>query len=127
MTDAPRKDGEFIKGRAAKIEYETDELGRKIGVRWLGPLQRTSLSRIVGSEDAENLGVMNNYLPAFAVAEIDGNPVPPPTSRLELDAILAKLDDEGILAAAKAIGRMRGAKTDKEVVDASKNSQATPG
>ncbi len=120
MTGA-NKGGDVIKSRHGKIEYETDAFGRKIGVRWLGPLQRNALSRIVGNDDIENMGVMNTYLPAYAVAEIDGDPVAPPTSRLELDAILAKLDDEGLLAAAKAIGRMRGGSTQQEIVDSAKN------
>lgn len=109
-----------ITGRRGKLEYENDAFGRRIGVRWLTVSDNIALARILGPEDLANQVISAYYTAAYAVAEIHGEPVPPATSRLMLDATFAKLDNEGVAAAVKAYTRMNSGGTPEQVADVGK-------
>lgn len=129
--DGPRKTAsEVYTSRYRKIERETDKFGRLIGVKRLEPAQQMKLigmtTDLTGSStmtDAEtgkefNIPDRAPFMIAAAVCEIDGNPVTFPKSRGELDAIFNRLDNEGVEAAATALGRIMPG---DEGAEASKN------
>lgn len=97
--------------RYSKIEKIADDFGRLIGVRRLKPSEQTRIAGmtadLVGSDEVidPNTGAVvkvSHRLPlmiAAAVCEIDGNPIPFPKTRGELDSIYDRLDTEGLTAA----------------------------
>jgi hypothetical protein len=78
----------------------TDSRGRKISVRWLGPLQKLRLFA-VANELAQNQPWMSFASIAWAVTSIDGDPVTVNSIR-EIEFVLERLGDEGLEAAADA-------------------------
>lgn len=104
--------------RRNRIERASDAFGRVIGVARLKPSQQIKLqelapgldgsSEVVDPETGERSQVprITTIYFAAAVREIDGNPIPFPKTRGELDAILDRLDQEGMEAAVTALGRL---------------------
>jgi hypothetical protein len=98
---------DIIKARASKIDYDEDMLGRKIGVRWLGPMGRVALARIVGNADMGNEEVANHFTAAYAVCAIDGVVYAPPQNLAEIEMMLQRLDDEGVICAMRMLMMQR--------------------
>lgn len=124
-----------ILSRSAKynrVEREADELGRVIGVRRLRPSEQLRIeemsqgldgtSKMTG-EDGVEMDVPRRapLIMAAMVCEIDGNPVSFAKSRAELDAVLNRLDEEGLAAVAKALARLTADETQKDTVEDAKN------
>jgi hypothetical protein len=119
--------------RYAKVERETDEFGRVIGVRRLRPSQQTRVEEFTpllegNRMDEDGKGgvvAVPRRVPmvvAAAVCEIDGNPVPFPKTRADLDATLDLLDVEGLTAANLAYMRLlMGESLPSDTGEASKN------
>lgn len=80
----------------------TDSLGRKLKVRKVGALGRYDLAKLVGGDNVTNLGIMAPATMVYSVTAIDGDPVFPPVTELELRALINRLEQEGIDAVAKA-------------------------
>ena len=124
--------------RYNKIEREADDWGRIIGVRRLKPSEQSKVSGMTadlkGSDEILNpaTGEMLNFphsmrhFLAAAVCELDQSPIPFPRSRGELDAILDRLDNEGLAAATKALVRLSDAQAVAQPMDESKNLLGTP-
>lgn len=73
----------------------TDSKGRVLKIKEPTFLQEARINRLVG-DSSTNVGFMCGYcLPAIHVVEIDGNPVPFPTTDRELEALIARLGREG--------------------------------
>lgn len=89
---------EAVVKAASRFTTITDDLGRALKVRKLGSMQRLDLAQLVGAEGSANPGVMAPCSCAFAVVEIDGEPILPPNSYNELRALVGRLEDEGIQA-----------------------------
>lgn len=143
---------EEIEARRAKynrIERAVDEMGRTIGVKMLKPSQRTRVEELAPGLDGYNVIVDDdrasktygrelkipkivNLMVAAAVCEIDGSPITFAKNRPELDAILDRLDTEGLTAANEAMSRFyveeiaEGGEQGQGGPDAAKNSQETP-
>jgi hypothetical protein len=134
---------EEIIGRYARVEREPDALGRLIGVRRLKVSQQTKVSewtpglegvsevQVPETKDPETgetiparaveISRRTQMLVAAAVCEIDSIAIPFARSRGELDAIADRLDEEGLVAAMVAYGRVHAASTPTDgVVDAAK-------
>jgi len=129
-----------ILNRYRHIEREADSRGRGIGVRRLRPSEQ---SKIVGmtpdlggydilpslEDESKPAGRLSHRMPlmmAASVCEIDGNPMPFPRNRNELDSIYDQLDAEGleaIVAAATRLGESHIADAARR--EAAKNSQGT--
>lgn len=124
---------EEIKARAerySRVEREADTIGRLIGVRRLKPSEQVQVEEWSPNLDGystekdefgNEFSVPRRFrlFVASAVCELDGNPVPFPKSRGELNSILNSLDTEGIQAAVKGLVRLN--EGDKPVdVDAPK-------
>ena len=124
--------------RYNRIEREADKWGRIIGVRQLKLSERSKISRmtadLTGVDEVPNTVTgeimrvphsLTHFL-AAAVCEIDQAPIPLPRNRAELDAILDRLDNEGIAAATTALVRLTDAQAATDPKDEAKNLLGTP-
>jgi hypothetical protein len=83
-----------------------DRRGRTIKVRRLSALDRLRLFKLVGSVHSENRIVSTYYINSYAVTEIDGVPVAQAQSDIALDAIVGRLDEDGLEAVFLALMRL---------------------
>ena len=54
--------------------------------------------KLIGQGNSDNLIYISSVSPAFLVTSIDGDPVAKPTTELQLDGLLQRLDEEGLEA-----------------------------
>jgi len=86
---------------ANRVVYVTDARGRKLGVKRAGgALANFRLCRLLG-EDSANRGLMAYALLQTAVVSINGDPVPFPTSMTQLEALIDRVDSDGMRAVEK--------------------------
>lgn len=98
---------------AGKTTLVTDSLGRHIQIRKLNALQRMRLHEVVGSA-AGNMQYMGIAGLAVCVTAIDGESIAFPTTKRELEAIVQRLDDEGLAAIGEGMQKMLGLSVDDE-------------
>ena len=130
-----------IAARAAKynqIERVADTLGRVIGVRRLKPSQQLKVEEFAGNltgtitmtddRTGSTVEVPRRFplMVAAAVCEIDEVAIPFPKNRGELDAVLDRLDEEGMAAVVEAFGKLSEgdsaqAEGEKDGAEAAKN------
>jgi hypothetical protein len=79
-----------------------DAKGRKITLQKPGVLAQYRLVEMLG-ESASNQTFMNMVLPLLFVAAIDDEPVHRFTKRSELDALIQRLEDDGIGAVMEGV------------------------
>lgn len=89
--------GAIVKAAHAE-EFVTDSRGRTIGVRKLKVLERIGMLKLIGQGNNDNLLYVSSVSPAFLVTSIDGDPVIKPATDRQLDALLLRLDEEGLEA-----------------------------
>lgn len=132
---------ELRKARYNHIEREADSWGRLIGVRRIKLSEQTRLQAMTpdlgGMDEIQNpdfpgsttlIQQRSQYYIVAMVCEINNAYIPFPRNRGELDAILDRLDIEGMKAAGEAVTRiMRADEADGNPLDKAKNSSATPG
>lgn len=127
---------EEIRARALKynrIERASDSIGRVIGVKRLRPSQQlqveefssalTGVDRVVNPDDGTEVEIPRRTVLfyAAAVCEIDGEVIPFAKNRAQLDAILDRLDGEGLTAAIEALGKLNDRQPDENSEDKAKN------
>lgn len=83
----------------------TDKAGRRITLRKVGVLETLRLYKALGGELAENGPYMAAARIAAAVAVIDDVPVPFPASEAAVEALLQRLDEDGVQTVAAAMRR----------------------
>lgn len=83
--------------------YETDKRGRRIGVVKPSALTRYRLLKILGPESAKNEPLLGHAMLAFLVREINGEPVQVPNSERQIEAMIDRLDDDGLNAIGKCL------------------------
>jgi len=82
----------------------TDSRGRVLALKKLDILEESRLIRMLGQETATNMVYMTSYvMPAVMVASIDGDAVFMPNSMRELEALIKRLDNDGITAIQKFV------------------------
>jgi hypothetical protein len=86
---------------AARLETASDSLGRRLTMRRLTAVDRLRLFKAVGPELAQNPPYFGMAALAATVIDIDGVPVPPPTTEAQLESLVQRLGDEGIEAVAR--------------------------
>lgn len=130
---------EFRKARYSHVERETDTLGRSIGVRRLKLSERTRLTAMTpdlgGMDEVLNqtTGLVQlipqraQYYIVAMVCQINDSHIPFPRNRGELDAILDRLDQEGMEAASEAVNRLLAADEVANPIDQAKNLSGIPG
>ena len=75
-----------------------DRRGRTIKIKKLSALDRMRLFKAVGAEDSENRLFMSYASAAAAVTEFEGLAVPPVANQIQLSALVARLDEDGLEA-----------------------------
>lgn len=101
----------------------TDAMGRRLRVKKPNPYQRMRLFRIIGSTDATNDPYMGYAALAISVTEIDGEAVTFPSTQLQIEALVQRLDDAGMEAVAGYFLKIGEAeKAEQEVLAEAKNS-----
>ena len=81
----------------------TDALGRRLALRRLTALDKLRLFKAAGPQLAQNQPWLGMALLAASVAAIDDIPVPSPANEAQIEALVAKLGDDGINAVAAAL------------------------
>lgn len=92
---------ELIAKASQEVEV-TDAKGRKILLRKPGVLAQFRLVEALG-DSAKNQTYVGMVLPLIFVASIDGVFVPPLEKKAHVEALIARLDDEGIAAVMEAV------------------------
>jgi hypothetical protein len=93
---------EQIVARAMQEVEIDDARGRKILLRKPGALAQFRLVEAVGNSST-NQGYMAMVMPLIFVASIDGIFVPPLEQKKHVEALIVRLDDDGIAAVHKGV------------------------
>lgn len=113
---------EQIVKQAAQEHSVTDSRGRLIMLKRPNPLAQFKIVEIVGGDAAENRVYMSMVLPLIYVTSIDGMPTPPIQNKGQLEALIQRLDEDGITAVSRAVGeRYGGIPSQSETRDQIKN------
>ena len=94
---------ETIIASTASAQVVTDDGGRKLALRRMTVLDKLRLFKAAGSQLSQNGPWLGIALLACSITEIDDVPVPMPGNEQQIEALVARLGDEGIAAAAKAL------------------------
>ena len=105
----PETPTEQLIDNAQRVTRFADSKGRAIAIKDPGVLAQFELIKMVGAEAAKNEVYMNMILPMIFVCEIDGDPVPMPSSKLTLDALIQRLGHHGVTAVAEHVTAAFGA------------------
>jgi hypothetical protein len=100
LVDSPRAE---VLAKAAVEVTVTDTRGRNITLKKPGVLAQYRIIEVAGGEAAKNEVWMGMVIPLIFVTSIDGDPVLQPTSRLQLDALIQRLDEDGLDAVMKGV------------------------
>lgn len=93
---------EQIIAKANAEEVVTDPKGRSIKLKKPGVLAQFRLVEALG-DTAQNAVYMGMVMPLIFVAEIDGDPVFPPNTKREVEALIQRLDTEGVNFVAQTV------------------------
>ena len=85
---------------ANQLAHVTDARGRRLGLKRINALDRLHLFECVGAVNAQNEPYMGYAALAYSVREIDGEAVAKPTKLMHLEALVQRLDDDGLNAVA---------------------------
>lgn len=96
---APRTPSEeIIQANAALEVTVTDKKGRQITIRKPNILAEYRLVEAAGPELSKNQQWMGMAMPVLWVIAIAGDPVPMPRTKREIEALIQRLDSDGIEA-----------------------------
>jgi hypothetical protein len=110
LVDSPRAQ---VLAKAAVEVTVTDARGRNITLKKPGVLAQYRIIEVAG-ESAKNEVYMSMVLPLIFVTSIDGDLVLQPTTKLQLEALISRLDEDGIETVIKGVRDSFGA-SDPEV------------
>ncbi len=108
---------ELVKAAAAEV-LVVDTKGRSITLKKPGVLAQFRLVKILG-ESAKNEVYMGMIMPMIFISAIDGQVVPFPNTELEIEALIQRLDEDGVSAVMQGVQDNFGnidPKKDKEAV-----------
>ena len=103
----------------------TDAKGRQIEVARVDTLTRRRFTRACGKA-ADSDRWFGEAIIAIHARMIDGVPIPTPSDPDQADALVARLDAEGINAIAEWLSEQTNAAASAALADAAKNSPGTP-
>ena len=81
----------------------TDTRARALTIKPPTALDRLRLFKAVGPVLAENPRYVGYATLAMAVTAIDGVPVPPPANEAQVEALVERLGDDGLVAVGEAL------------------------
>lgn len=99
-TQAPETPSQQIVNAASQTTDLKDSTGRVITIKMLKPLDRLRMFEVIGAENSKNEQYVGYASLAFLVAAIDGEPVAKPSTKIQLEALMQRLDDPGLEAIA---------------------------
>jgi len=102
----------------------TDSHGRRLALRYLTALDKLRLLKAAGPALAPNTPWMGLALLAASVTAIDDIPVPQPATETQVEALVARLGDEGLAAVSDALAAEQP--TPAEAAATAGNSAGTP-
>jgi LDH2 family malate/lactate/ureidoglycolate dehydrogenase len=94
--------------KAAAEHVITDGKGRSIKLKRPGVLAQFRLIEALG-DTSKNEVYMNMVLPLIFVVEIDGDAVFQPNTKREVEALIQRLDEEGVAAVVSGVQEHFGA------------------
>lgn len=94
--------GRVLAAAAAEIAA-VDAAGRRLQLRRLTALDKLRLYKAAGTVLAENVPWLGVALLAASVTMIDDMPLPLPTTEAHIEALVARLGEHGLEAAAAAL------------------------
>ena len=92
-----------ILAEGLKTSATFDKKGRKIVIRYPTALDTLRLFKAAGPVLAQNEPWLAMAMLAFAVQEIDGVPIPSPSSESQIENLIDRLGDEGLAAVAAVV------------------------
>ena len=105
-----------------KVIVVDDARKRKIGIRKVNMSMRRRLFKALSAENQAKPQYLGIAMLAICVTEIDGDPVSFPTTELQVDFLIDRLEDDGIAAVALGLQKHFGiGKTDEELAEEAKN------
>jgi hypothetical protein len=111
---------EQLVAKAQASAQITDARGRSITLKKPGVLAQFRLIEALG-DTSKNEVYMGMVLPLIFVTDIDGDAVIPPTRKGEVEALILRLDEDGIAAVQAAVLEKFGASTPEQDKAALKN------
>jgi hypothetical protein len=97
MTDTPSQEA-----KKPTTVIKTDARGRQIEVRKLKPIEQLWMVELIGGENASNGPYLGYATFAYSVSKIDGLDVPRIRTKVALEAMVQRLDEEGLKAVGEA-------------------------
>ncbi len=94
---------ETIIASATSAQVVIDDNGRRLAIRRMTVLDKLRLFRAAGPYLSQNGPWLGIALLACSVTAIDDVPVPMPANEQQIEALVARLGDNGIAAAARAL------------------------
>lgn len=94
---------ERIVSEAAQEFDVTDSAGRVLRIRRPGALDRLRLFKAVGPTLSTNERYVGYAMLAMCVSSIDGVPQPSPSNEGQLEALVQRLGDEGMVAIGRGL------------------------
>ncbi len=96
MSDAPTPSQLIVAASGPKSEVITDARGRKITVRELTGLEQLRMLRAIGPRQSGNsdYGYMVECI--MMVVDVDGVPMPKPTTEAQIDAAMQRIGDDAM-------------------------------
>lgn len=107
---------EQIVADANRIVKTTDARGRTLGVRKLNMAIRRRILKALSDEMSRKQQYLGLVMVAACVVEIDGDAISLPSTELQFDALIDRLDDDGFEAVGAALVEHFGASASPEGV-----------
>ncbi|QEL18715.1 hypothetical protein [Limnoglobus roseus] len=99
-TDSETPSQSIVKA-ASQLAHVTDSRGRSIAIRKFSALDRLRMFEAIGPENSKNEQYLGYAALAFHVASIDGDSIDKPSTKMQLEALVQRLDDDGMNALAE--------------------------
>lgn len=117
MVDTP---SEQVVAKAIEQVDITDSNGRTITLKRPGVLAQFRLVEMLG-DSASNTAYVGMVLPLIYVTAIDGDPVSRITTKIGLEGLIQRLDEEGVVAVAQGVQEHFGKQDPEKDAAALKN------
>ncbi|HEF4743302.1 hypothetical protein KTE60_11625 [Burkholderia multivorans] len=112
MSETPSQ--QLIKKADASVTIDTPN-GMKVTLRKPGVLSQFRLVKMLG-EAAKNQVYVGMVLPITYITGINGTPVNYPNNEREIEALITRLDEDGVTAVMQAVDEHFGAQSKPEEV-----------
>lgn len=115
--DAPTPSQQIVAAAASEVVVK-DAKGRALTLRRPGILAQFRLIEAMGAESAANDVYRTMCLPLLYLAAIDGDFIIQPTNKMQLEALIQRVEEDGFVALQEGVVQLAGA---DQGLDASKN------